>query len=297
MRPTGRRRSSSATRLADVLPGDGCAEALSRASRPRSPASRARSSGSAALRHRLPDRRRARSARAATRSRRDARDPRHRRANARCSARSRSSACSSTPCSRSSASACASPTRTAGCSPSTAPRTPPSLHPLEWAEALRPAAPRRDRVRPARDAAAARAARRGGARRRARVEAPVGGRALAETAGPSSARTASSLGAVVVNADLTDFRDAEGRLRRSEERHRRVVESVGRLRLRDRRRRAAGRTSRDAWTTATGFDRRGVARAPGVGVRAPRRPRRARARLRAADGRRARRAAPRAPLS
>ena len=34
------------------------------------------------------------------------------------------------------------------------------------------------------------------------------------------------LGAVVVNADLTAFRDAEGRLRRSEERHRRVVESM-----------------------------------------------------------------------
>ena len=34
------------------------------------------------------------------------------------------------------------------------------------------------------------------------------------------------LGAVVVNADLTAFREAEGRLRRSEERHRRVLESM-----------------------------------------------------------------------
>jgi hypothetical protein len=44
--------------------------------------------------------------------------------------------------------------------------------------------------------------------------------------GPITTPDGRKLGAVVVNADLTAFRDAEGRLRRSEERHRRVVESM-----------------------------------------------------------------------
>ena len=51
--------------------------------------------------------------------------------------------------------------------------------------------------------------------------------ALLASGGPVTTPTdGRSLGAVVVNADLTAFRDAEGRLRRSEERHRRVVESM-----------------------------------------------------------------------
>ena len=56
--------------------------------------------------------------------------------------------------------------------------------------------------------------RRGGPARAARERRPV--------IGADGRR----LGAVVVNADLTAFRDAEGRLRRSEERHRRVLESM-----------------------------------------------------------------------
>ena len=71
-------------------------------------------------------------------------------------------------------------------------------------------------------------------------------------AGRCPARTARRLGAVVVNADLTDFRDAEGRLRRSEERHRRVVESVSDCVFETD---ARGRWTHlsEAWTAATGY--------------------------------------------
>ena len=54
----------------------------------------------------------------------------------------------------------------------------------------------------------------------------MGTLALLASGGPVTTEDGRSLGAVVVNADLTAFRDAEGRLRRSEERHRRVVESM-----------------------------------------------------------------------
>src|SRR5262249_12254490 len=61
-----------------------------------------------------------------------------------------------------------------------------------------------------------------------------------------------ALGAVVVNADLTAFRDAEGRLRRSEERHRRVVESMVDCAFETDER---GRWTHlsDSWTAATGY--------------------------------------------
>ncbi len=58
------------------------------------------------------------------------------------------------------------------------------------------------------------------------VETPDGRRALLESGGPVMAADGRRLGAVVVNADLTAFREAEGLLRRSEERHRRVLESM-----------------------------------------------------------------------
>ena len=58
------------------------------------------------------------------------------------------------------------------------------------------------------------------------VETAEGRRALLESGGPVMAADGRRLGAVVVNADLTAFREAEGRLRRSEERHRRVLESM-----------------------------------------------------------------------
>ena len=103
------------------------------------------------------------------------------------------------------------------------------------------------------------------------------------------------LGAVVVNADLTAFRDAEGRLRRSEERHRRVVESMVDCVFETD---ELGRWTHlsDTWTTATGHPVEEIPRALVDGVRAPRRPRRVREGLRAAAGRRARRRARRAPL-
>ena len=59
-----------------------------------------------------------------------------------------------------------------------------------------------------------------------RVDTPDGTLALLASGGPVTTEDGRNLGAVVVNADLTAFRDAEGRLRRSEERHRRVVESM-----------------------------------------------------------------------
>ena len=99
--------------------------------------------------------------------------------------------------------------------------------PARVGRVLRAHAPRRPALRAARGAAAARAARRRGPRRRdARRHA---GRQRWRC-WPAAARCVTpdgrKLGAVVVNADLTAFRDAEGRLRRSEERHRRVVESM-----------------------------------------------------------------------
>ena len=107
-------------------------------------------------------------------------------------------------------------------------------------------------------------------------------------AGRSSTPDGRKLGAVVVNADLTAFRDAEGRLRRSEERHRRVVESMVDCVFETD---EQGRWTHlsENWTAATGYSVEDSLGRPCVGVRAPRRPRRARARLRAAAGRRARR--------
>jgi diguanylate cyclase (GGDEF)-like protein/PAS domain S-box-containing protein len=58
------------------------------------------------------------------------------------------------------------------------------------------------------------------------VDGPQGTMALLGSGGPVTSADGRRLGAVVINADLTQFRDAEGRLRRSEERHRRVVESM-----------------------------------------------------------------------
>lgn len=100
------------------------------------------------------------------------------------------------------------------------------LHPLEWAEHFglhhldgRPFGPhetpllralRGEQVQPV----------------EVRVDTAAGRRTLLASGGPVTGPAGEALGAVIVNADLTDFRDAEGRLRRSEERHRRVVESV-----------------------------------------------------------------------
>ena len=84
------------------------------------------------------------------------------------------------------------------------------------------------------------------------VEVHVGGRALVEAGGPVVGPDGERLGAVIVNADLTDFRDAEVRLRRSEERHRRVVESVSDCVFEAD---AAGHWTHlsEAWSDATGF--------------------------------------------
>jgi diguanylate cyclase (GGDEF)-like protein/PAS domain S-box-containing protein len=59
-----------------------------------------------------------------------------------------------------------------------------------------------------------------------RVDTEDGTAALLASGGPVTTEDGRQIGAVVVNADLTAYRDAEGRLRRSEERHRRVVESM-----------------------------------------------------------------------
>ncbi len=100
------------------------------------------------------------------------------------------------------------------------------LHPLEWAERFglqhpdgRPFGPH--------EAPLLRALRGEVVRDvEIRRETPEGAIALLASGGPVRAPDGRLLGAVVVNADLTAFRDAEGRLRRSEERHRRVVESI-----------------------------------------------------------------------
>ena len=58
------------------------------------------------------------------------------------------------------------------------------------------------------------------------VELQAGRRMLLANGGPVLGPHGRRLGAVVVNADLTAFREAEGRLRLTEERHRRVLESM-----------------------------------------------------------------------
>ena len=84
------------------------------------------------------------------------------------------------------------------------------------------------------------------------VETADGRRRLLASGGPVTGPDGERLGAVIVNADLTDFREAEGRLRESEERHRRVVESVSDCVFETD---AQGRWLHltDAWTNATGF--------------------------------------------
>ena len=100
------------------------------------------------------------------------------------------------------------------------------LHPLEWAEAFGLRHPDGEPLGP-HEAPLLRALRGDKVRDvEMRVDTPVGTLALLASGGPVTTEDGRSLGAVVVNADLTAFRDAEGRLRRSEERHRRVVESM-----------------------------------------------------------------------
>ena len=100
------------------------------------------------------------------------------------------------------------------------------LHPLEWAEHFGLRHPDGEPLGP-HEAPLLRALRGEQVRDvEVRVDSPEGTLALLASGGPVTADDGRSLGAVVVNADLTAFRDAEGRLRRSEERHRRVVESM-----------------------------------------------------------------------
>ena len=75
------------------------------------------------------------------------------------------------------------------------------------------------------------------------VEVHVDGRALLESGGPVMSADGRRLGAVVVNADLTAFRDAEGRLREQRGAPPPRAREHERLRVRDRSRRAAGRIS------------------------------------------------------
>jgi diguanylate cyclase (GGDEF)-like protein/PAS domain S-box-containing protein len=100
------------------------------------------------------------------------------------------------------------------------------LHPLEWAEAFGLRHPDGQPLGP-HEAPLLRALRGDIVRDvEMRVDTPSGTLALLASGGPVTTEDGRKLGAVVVNADLTAFRDAEGRLRRSEERHRRVVESM-----------------------------------------------------------------------
>jgi diguanylate cyclase (GGDEF)-like protein/PAS domain S-box-containing protein len=100
------------------------------------------------------------------------------------------------------------------------------LHPLEWAEAFGLRHPDGEALGP-HEAPLLRALRGDHVRDvEMRVDTPAGTLALLASGGPVTTDDGRSLGAVVVNADLTACRDAEGRLRRSEERHRRVVESM-----------------------------------------------------------------------
>jgi diguanylate cyclase (GGDEF)-like protein/PAS domain S-box-containing protein len=106
---------------------------------------------------------------------------------------------------------------TAGCT---------NLHPLEWADAFGFKHPDGQSFGP-HEAPLLRALRGDEVRDvEVRVDTPAGTLALLASGGPVTTPDGRKLGAVVVNADLTAFRDAEGRLRRTEERHRRVVESM-----------------------------------------------------------------------
>jgi diguanylate cyclase (GGDEF)-like protein/PAS domain S-box-containing protein len=100
------------------------------------------------------------------------------------------------------------------------------LHPLEWADAFGLKHPDGQALGP-HEVPLLRALRGDEVRDvELRVDTPIGTLALLASGGPVLTEDGRKLGAVVVNADLTAFRDAEGRLRRSEERHRRVVESM-----------------------------------------------------------------------
>lgn len=79
-----------------------------------------------------------------------------------------------------------------------------------------------------------------------------GRRTVLASGGPVLGPTGDKLGAVMVAVDLTDFRDAETRLRRSEERHLRVIDSVSDCVFETD---GDGRWTHltDAWSTATGF--------------------------------------------
>jgi diguanylate cyclase (GGDEF)-like protein/PAS domain S-box-containing protein len=100
------------------------------------------------------------------------------------------------------------------------------LHPLEWAEHFGMRHPDGQPFGP-HEAPLLRALRGDEVRDvEMHVDGPDGTLALLAGGGPVTTPEGRRLGAVVVNADLTAFRDAEGRLRRSEERHRRVVESM-----------------------------------------------------------------------
>ncbi len=109
--------------------------------------------------------------------------------------------------------------------------TPPSsdtgdLHPLEWAEHFGMRHPDGQPFGP-HEAPLLRALRGDEVRDvELHVDTPDGTVSLLAGGGPVTTPEGRRLGAVVVTADLTAFRDAEGRLRRSEERHRRVVESM-----------------------------------------------------------------------
>lgn len=126
------------------------------------------------------------------------------------------------------------------------------LHPLEWAEHFglrhldgRPLGPHETPLL---------RALRGERLRNVEVllDSDAGRRTVVASGGPVLGPTGEKLGAVMVSADLTDFRDAETRLRRSEERHRRVIESVSDCVFETD---AQGRWTHltDAWATATGF--------------------------------------------
>ena len=217
--------------------------------------------------------------------------PRHRRRARRCSSRSRSSASSCPRCSRSSASASASPTPAAACCRFDGCEIDDELHPLEWSEHFGLRHPDGTPFGP-HEAPLLRALRGEQVRDvEVHVETAEGRRALLESGGPVMAADGRRLGAVVVNADLTAFREAEGRLRRSEERHRRVLESMSDCVFETDETRALDASERDL-DRRDRLRRRGLPRPAGVGVRPPRGPLRARARLRAAAERRARRAAP-----
>jgi diguanylate cyclase (GGDEF)-like protein/PAS domain S-box-containing protein len=100
------------------------------------------------------------------------------------------------------------------------------LHPLEWAESFGLRHPDGTAFGP-HEAPLLRALRGDQVRDvELRIDTPDGTLALLASGGPVLTDDGRKLGAVVVDADLTAFRDAEGRLRRSEERHRRVVESM-----------------------------------------------------------------------